>query len=115
MKTKVLKNMRKIEPSLTLSMSIKQRRHNHHKNTIMVSWLFVVLLINLVNLTLCNYVNEKESENKISSTTTTTKYANESLLEARELFEASAGMVWSEFLEDYVLRYISLNIHIKTN
>lgn len=100
----------------------RHRNRSHRNSKIMVvSCYFVVLFINLFNLTLCNYVNEKikDSENsKVSSITATTtattptttsqssSYGNESLWEARELFEDSTGMVWSEFLEDYVLRYV---------
>lgn len=106
-------------------------RHQSHRNSkIMVSCYFVVLFINLFNLTLCNYVNEniKDSENSkvssITATTTTTTpittsqslpYGNESLWQARELFEDSTGMVWSEFLEDYVLRYVHVCMYIHYN
>lgn len=108
-------------PSMTIKSHYQNlNRHQRHRNsTIMVSYYFVVLFINLFNFTLCNYVNEKikDSENsKVSSiiaTTTTTMSpisslsspcGNESLWETRDLFEDSTGMVWSEFLEDYVIR-----------
>lgn len=119
MKTKVFYKMRN---HTTQSMSIIIKQNHKNTNIIMLSCLNVVLLMNLI---LCNYVNaETNSENnKLSSTLisseqnsnskiithateeTNTKYANESLVEARELFEDSTGLVWSQFLEDYVLRY----------
>ncbi|KAI8129395.1 hypothetical protein CVS40_1129 [Lucilia cuprina] len=121
MKMKVLTIMRKIKTSSNhlQTMSINKHHHYHHhnyhkNNIIMSSYIFVFLFINLFNLTLCNNVNvENDSEIKLTSSLptmattnieqTTNKYANESLLEARELFEDSSGMVWSEFLEDYVI------------
>ena len=56
--------------------------------------LLIICLLNLVSLVLCN-----EREHNV-----TRKYENESLIEAQELFEESTGMVWSQLLEDYVLR-----------
>lgn len=62
--------------------------------------------MNLTNSILCNNLNVEDSENNLS-TTTATMYANDSvtLLKTCELCDdGSSEMVWSQFLEDYVIR-----------
>lgn len=131
MKTKVMNKMRNCSPSMSIILNKQRQQYyknkKNYKNIIMLSCLYVILLM---NLTLCNYVNAQSNSenNKLSSLSSseinsnsnkiithateeeeTRKYTNESLIEARELFEDSTGLVWSQFLEDYVLRYNTNN------
>ncbi|XP_073819209.1 uncharacterized protein [Musca autumnalis] len=62
-----------------------------------------ILFTSLTDLVLCNNVNDGDGEN--ISSTTSTKYANESasnLNGSDLLLEDSYDMVWSQVLEDYV-------------